>query len=81
MTANNFANSLDEQMLLDKKILFAQFRELTGINCRCDCVNCVTENHDGCYYKPKCPLSSVLDGLSDLDDEGYDHGRPWNERE
>ncbi len=26
------------------------------IDCRCDCVNCVTQNHDDCYYEPKCPL-------------------------
>jgi hypothetical protein len=25
--------------------------------CRCDCVNCVTGNHSGCYYKPSvCPM-------------------------
>lgn len=34
-------------------------RELAGIaadGCRCDCVNCVTGNHDGCYYRPSvCP--------------------------
>ena len=25
--------------------------------CRCDCVNCVTGNHTGCYYAPSvCPV-------------------------
>jgi hypothetical protein len=25
--------------------------------CRCDCVNCVTENHGDCYYRPSvCPF-------------------------
>lgn len=25
--------------------------------CRCDCVNCATGNHDGCYYQPiTCPV-------------------------
>lgn len=25
--------------------------------CRCDCVNCVTGNHGGCYYRPSvCPF-------------------------
>ncbi len=25
--------------------------------CRCDCVNCVTGNHNDCYYRPSvCPV-------------------------
>jgi hypothetical protein len=27
------------------------------VECRCDCVNCVTSNHAGCYYSPTvCPI-------------------------
>lgn len=31
----------------------------SDIECRCDCVNCVTGNHDGCYYEPECHLKRL----------------------
>jgi hypothetical protein len=31
----------------------------SNIECRCDCVNCVTGNHDGCYYEPFCFLKRL----------------------
>ncbi|HEX2594713.1 MAG TPA: hypothetical protein VHL34_24635 [Rhizomicrobium sp.] len=33
--------------------------------CRCDCVNCVTGNHDGCYYRPgECALKAEAPPLT-----------------
>jgi hypothetical protein len=38
-----------------KRIIAGLLEKIDG--CRCDCVNCVTGNHEGCYYRPSvCPV-------------------------
>jgi hypothetical protein len=38
-----------------KRIIMGLLERIDG--CRCDCVNCVTGNHEGCYYRPSvCPV-------------------------
>lgn len=43
--------SISEQSDVLEKEVFGE--------CCCDCVNCVTGNHVGCYYEPKCPANEI----------------------
>ena len=40
-----------------KRIIAGLLAVIALEGCRCDCVNCCTGNHDGCYYRPSvCPV-------------------------
>ena len=54
--ADEFACKLGIQDALKEEVL------LLTEECRCDCVNCVTGNHQDCYYWPRelcCPFPRV----------------------